>query len=1111
MERENVIGQMPDHSGKTFAQIGLGSVETRALDQRSDSLLVVDARDPKFGCPHSGCRFSLICRTCSLLRFAGFRENQASGLNERSSARFTLNEPVTIPREVEPIRKRLSGLAARRAGFTLGLQASAGMGKTFTVLEVLKGASCRTVSVRAVAPVSKLIQILPHPKRLAVWVERELEQPEPSLEPIMALLLGLAPLVIHVEDLHETSTTQLEFWQALARGITQSRGLALIATSRTALPEPFETIMLEPLSSEASVKLLEQEVAATLPAEATAWIHARAAGNPLFTLEFFRSLTRRGFVWSDGSRWHWRTPDRDVLPVTVEAMIERTINEACTDDSTRIALEARAYLEHFEPNLKLEQEVWAQVTGLEWNVLESAERNLRAGGVLGDSGFVHPLFREVPIKNLSGPVRQSFARNALEVLPLETGALFIEDAQFGPERSLGLLRKVANKSKTPGRWLALAVEFSSGEDRARLALEAARQLVQSDLKTAEQLYRIALENNSDFAVTLEFIAFLTPHQPREAQGLFERLPGDVRASDSGLVVRFGLMSASSNFVNAVALWQNELGSRSDLDPDVLVHVIWALKSLTRFDDAIDLANRVLARSDLLPWQRARVLNRQSSAYGESSRYARALELVNQVLALLELHGFSGRDVILFDRALYRKQLGDFRTAARDLEQALVLALEVGRTPHEMLIRSFLGSMNCEFGEYALAEEFLLEAFEYQVRHPVSMYLCDTVHNLIELYLAWQNRPSSGLLAQKYARLSLESADAMNMPAYLAASRAYAGFVELEHGSAERALALALEAQAFQVSGDLFFGRWFPTWLEGRARAKLGEHDQAIALLEQTVIAFEKIGRMFEANQAGLDLDRLQNNLESAQGRLEWFKARGMKNAADQGLRLFPELSNESSNPELRVGVQLQVLGTMQIAHESKTESVRGQKRKELLVVLLEARILGRSEVTMLELFDVLYPNVSESEAASGLKQSVFKVRSSYGQNTITTTTNGYALGAITSDAETFLRDTSTQLWRGPYLQDANLEPSASVLEVLTLALHAKAKMLLESDPKEAARVGRILLEIDPYDLNGLRLVCQALRNLENHRSLVRTYSDSRSKLLEVGESLPERWQDFFPA
>ena len=233
-------------------------------------------------------------------------------------------------------------------------------------------------------------------------------------------------------------------------------------------------------------------------------------------------------------------------------------------------------------------------------------------------------------------------------------------------------------------------------------------------------------------------------------------------------------------------------------------------------------------------------------------------------------------------------------------------------------------------------------------------------------------------------------------------------------------------------------------------------------------------------------------------------------AVNQGLRLFPELDTTmlEINPEPRAVPQLLVLGTLQVTLEGKTETVRGQKRKELLVALLEARILGRTEETMLELFDKIYPNNSESEAASSLKQTVFMVRSSYGQATITTTANGYALGTIGSDAERFLRDTDTRAWRGAYLQGSNLEPTEPVLEVLALALHAKAKTLLESDPSEAARVGRILLETDPYDLPALRLVCEALRALKNHRSLARTYLEARNKLLEVGERLPESWQAF---
>ena len=249
-----------------------------------------------------------------------------------------------MTRRFDLLRKRLSGLAARRPGFAVGLRGPAGIGKTFAATEILKTASCRTVVVRAVAPITGLLQALPR-KRLSIWIERELERPEPTPEAIMAWLSALAPVVVHIEDLHETTPTQLEFWQGLARAAGRSRGVALLATSRMPLPEGFETLRLEALSSEASAELLEREVGSVLPREASAWIEAKAAGNPLFTLEFFRSLSRRGFVWSDGSHWHWRIPDRDVLPATVEAMIERSITEACGDAATRTALEARAYLE----------------------------------------------------------------------------------------------------------------------------------------------------------------------------------------------------------------------------------------------------------------------------------------------------------------------------------------------------------------------------------------------------------------------------------------------------------------------------------------------------------------------------------------------------------------------------------------------------------------------------------------------------------------------------------------------------------------------------------------------------------------------------------------------
>jgi tetratricopeptide (TPR) repeat protein len=1016
------------------------------------------------------------------------------------------------------LARRLSGLAARRTGLALGLWGEPGIGKTHTALALLRGTTCQSLSVHATQTLEVIVPQVPRPKKMSLWLEQSLErltrgepfETKAFVQTFAALLVANAPLVLHIEDLHEATPDRLELWQQLALAVTRSRGVGLIVTSRTQPPEGFEIVRLEPLERGESDGLLEEEAGARLPAEALAWIFEHARGNSLFTLEFFRFLARHGFVWNDGQRWHWRVPERQVIPITVEATIERTITEACVDTATRAALNARAYLEGLEPNLKLEPAVWAHVAGLEPDALERAERNLRAWGVLNQSAFVHPLFREVPVKGLNARDRTLFAAHALEILPIEVAAVFIADAQLGPERSLELLQRAAEASNTPGRWLALAVEYSSGLERTRLALEAARELTATDLHQAQKLYRVALEANSDPAVTLEFVAFLAPHRPEEAKALFGALPKGVQTSAQGLVARFQMMVVASDLNDIIACWRDEFGSSSDLSPDALVHVIQSLKSLNRCDDAIRLADQVLARADLSPWQRALVLNLKTNAYGQSNRHVQALELTDQVLELLASHGLPGRDMILADRAMHRMHLGDYRAAQIDIEEALPLSHALGRTPSEMMNRGFLGELNCEFGEYALAEERLLEALNYQTHHPIGEYLCDTVHALTELYIAWRDRPSSGLLAQKYARLSLEYADVTGTPTYRAASRAFAGFVELEYGSPTRALELALEAQSVRATDHQFFGRWFPTWLEAKARSKLGDHAQALVLLERAIVGFGQVGRVVQVNLAGLDLDRLGNNLESARGRLEWFRERGMTNSLNQGLRLFPELANDTTatRPESRTEAQLQVLGSVQVLIAGKPEPVRGGKRKGLLALLLEARIMGRSEASRLHLLDTLYPDTLEAQASAALSNLVYHLREQYGPNTVHSSDAGYALGGITSDVEAFLETGDTRLWRSEYLEGQNLGGGEILRETLHLALRNRAESLLETDPTEAVRVGRLLCSADPYDLKSLRLTLQALRTSDNHKNLKSTYARARTNLLEIGEVLPERWVEF---
>jgi hypothetical protein len=199
---------------------------------------------------------------------------------------------------------------------------------------------------------------------------------------------------------------------------------------------------------------------------------------------------------------------------------------------------------------------------------------------------------------------------------------------------------------------------------------------------------------------------------------------------------------------------------------------------------------------------------------------------------------------------------------------------------------------------------------------------------------------------------------------------------------------------------------------------------------------------------------------------------------------------------------------MRLVKGSVETPVRGGKRRELLAALLEARISGRGEVSKLELVDQLYPDAEELQANAGLRDVIYQIRSSFGENAVVTTVNGYALGNLKTDVESFLETGNTQLWRGIYLEGFTLSGSDTVRESVYLALRSRAEALLHTDPVEATRVGRLLCEADPYDLEAVRLTLTGLRLGQNHRSLSRVYEGARTRFLEIGETLPAAWQDF---
>ena len=1024
---------------------------------------------------------------------------------------------------VQRLAQRLAGLAARRSGLVVGLWGEAGIGKTHTSSALLRSTLCPSLSVHATQASEGIIGAVPRPKKPPVWLERSLErsrcgeplEPGVFVQTLAGLLSANAPVILHVEDLHEAAPERLEVWKQLASAVTRTRGVGVIATSRTQPPDGFESVRLEPLRRVASDALLEAEAGTALPVEACSWIFEHARGNPLFTLEFFRFLARHGFVWNDGQRWRWRTPERQVMPVTVEAIIERIINEACADIATRTALNARAYLESLEPNLSFGFEVWAHVAGLELALLERSERNLRAWGILSELGFVHPLFREVGGKGLNVHERRSFANRALEVLPIRVAAVFVTDAKLGPGRSLELLERASRTAAADGRRIeaarlqARAAGYADGERCSSLALEAAQVLCLVDLPEASRLADLAAVEPAlrERAVGLGAELLAVQGRLAEAERLLERLP-DIADRN---IRRLTLCASARDFAGTLILWRTDPDLSASDDPRVLRAVIPASLHMGRFEEA----RRLMIRAEALAgFDRADLLALEGFAVNlvfRDGEFEKALALYARRAAnLIEDGDVRGAAQANHNQGVTLERLGRYTEAVARYDLSAQQYAELGD------LRAFANSRTSaawslwHAGQYQEAETLLLEARELLARSEPTDYLVECEGFLSLLYLDW-SPPFAADLAGKHALAALEAARQINSPNDVVNSMYDLVQARLRQGRADEALRLADEMEALRERHGIEGLKTNARYCRALALEALGRPEEALELMQSAEEDCQ--GPAMFKRKIGIEVARMSRDPRLARQHLEWFKGRGAQNGVNVLLRYFPELTDQGSirpanDPAPRTELQLEVFGLMQFRRGGTVVPVRGAKRKELLALLLETRLSGYRERSKLDLLDALYPDSIEAQASAALSSLVYQLREQFGPNTILSTDGGYTLGGVTSDAEAFLEIGDTRLWRGEYLEGASFEGSDAVRETLHLALRHRAETLLETDPDEVARVGRLLCNADPYDLGGLHLTLRALRAAAKHKSLTRVYAKARQHLLEIGEVLPERWLDF---
>jgi DNA-binding SARP family transcriptional activator len=1016
---------------------------------------------------------------------------------------------------------RLRQVVSRRASFAVCLWGDPGIGKSFRVDALLRSLPCVSLKVTSGNVMQGLIQVLPTPvASLPIWASRRLEDARAGklfdavqiAEAVSAQLETIKPVVVVIEDIHRTGEDALKFLASLRDGVARSRGVALLTTSRIAPAKStgFESVRLEALEPEKVRVMLEAGAGASLPEAAHDWIWQRSQGNPLFALEYFGFLSRQGFLWNDARRWRWREPKDAGLPTNLEGLLVRTLEAAMDGPDSRMLLEALAVLPEVLP-----ERVVQVTTELDLERFKNAMAQLERLAVLRQGHFAHPLYRDAMLARVSLVQRRQLARRGLNAIDVEQepqvilAAELLEMATLEPQVMLERLLQAADSAQRIGDLIAAAklraraVDHAHGEARGRLAFQAAQQMLPIHLGEATRLAGIAhLERPEDSeAVWLHAECLVRTGETAQAERLLETVYVFKTEVWWARLLRFRVQQ--HDFAAAAKLWASQPQWQDAAQALVRRDAAWSLALLGELDRAEAILESTLepepSPTDVALLQVALGFLRtlQGRALEASTLIAPAIETLETLAAPRDL----ARALELHAEVL--EQLGDFPGAASAAERAVRVRGELGDALGVTRAQSRLASVLLELGEYERSEDLLLEGYALLERLNADTAMALWEAQLANLYSEWLS-PYRASLALRHAQGALKQARKSGSPVLLGDALTSAGLIEAQHGDANIALTLSLEA--LQLAEDL--GHSDEAALENLAHAAaleaLGQRDEALNRYEQAVAQLRKAG-LASSERYALEVDRLRNDEVSARNRLEQFKTSGHVHAANLARRYFPNLESA-----VNVGtLELQVLGPLRVVRDSQTVRLNTRTGRSMLGFLLGARLAGRGGCSSLELCDALWPDLDERSAQTNLKHLVYRLRSSLGSGSILRLPDGYSLGAVESDAERFLASPQVSLWRGVCFEDLSEDAlPAESRHNLIQALKAQVQALLESDPRAAVKPARLLVANEPYDLMALRLLCRALHQNQNRRDLARVYSEAQQRMLEVGEEIPESWQAF---
>jgi tetratricopeptide (TPR) repeat protein len=1026
--------------------------------------------------------------------------------------------------QVQSLIRRVQALSARRAGFAVALCGPPGIGKSHAARSVAAALPQGVIRVRAAAPGAELARAWRSGSPLPGWVERILSQleggqpvPNPDLlRAFCAALSAQVPRLLLLEDLHDCAPERRSLWTELARAARSSRGTALLWTSRGEVAE-LEQIWLEPLNEHELAALLEGESLVPLPTEVRRWLASRSGGNPLFALEFVRDLRRRGELWLDVDTWRWRgtqgfAPTQAALPSSIEALIEQGLDRL-SPGATRL-LEVRTLL-HDAPG-ELET-LWAPLSGLAEPAFSAAHLELEQAGALRAGDWSHPLFLEVAQARLDPDTRRRDAAAATELVAEDDpqrAAGWVEQAGLSGAAAAAHYDRAAYASASPQAacgWARLALQHHPRKERVERALALLGTLGGSHFGQEAEVLDLAL---SVEPAHLELVSrrarlWARQGQPQKAKPLLEALN---RRDPAWQLEWLKLLFTLGESTAAFALWDGAPDVRGAVNGRWASSMVGMLAYQERFEEGLALADHWLSQPGVNTLDLARLHNARGVLYQTWEQPEQALGEYQQALALCR--GAGPTDTVRLaqgNAAMIHNRREEFTQAETLFAQAAQAMLEAGDLTGYASTQAVRAANRSDQGHFEHAEALLLEAHAILSPGGASVEGLECEIYLARMYALW-GRPLHAALSLRHAHRALEGARRQGGRHMLRRALEGAALCEARVGDPQRALTL--------LGGDL---------------SELGpEVQQSPESQLSRALALERLGQGAEARASleavcaenaddellALELDRLRGDEAAARLRSARFEARGHGLGVHLGRQYFPVINLDVPTASPQSGDwRLEVLGPFRLRHQGESRPLRGERRRRLLTLLLEARLAGQPEVSSGELTGALYPAIGAHEARAALRQLFFQVRDALAPEVVLTTAQGYALGNVGSDAEDFLGSSDTRLWRGAYpdaLPGTGLQGGGSVGEGLAEGLCRAGLAWLEASgpgpsrqaAQEAARVARLLLAMDPYATDALALGLRAFRHLGHYTAVRRLYEQARLDWQEVGEALPAHWAEF---